>query len=89
MLSISLGKKVKERNPEEKVKLKINLTPDPNRDGYPITIVEVDGGKETPVYSQTYHKGDPSEVEIWGYADCLYAVYHGDIMVGRYKAIGE
>ncbi len=89
LLSISLGKKVKERNPEEKVKLKINLTPDPNRDGYPITIVEVDGGKETPVYSQTYHKGDPSEVEIWGYADCLYAVYHGDIMVGRYKAIGE
>ena len=85
-LTVSKGKKPKERNPLDRVPMSIPLTPDPNRTGYPITIVEVDGDVETPVYTQTYHTGDPTEVIIQVYTDCLYNVYHGDILVGQYQA---
>lgn len=85
-LTVSKGKKPKERNPIDRIPISIPLTPDPNRSEYPITIIEVDGDKETPVYTQTYHTGDPAEVIIQGYSDCLYNVYHGDILVGQYQA---
>lgn len=85
-LTVSKGKKPQERNPLDRVPMSIPLTPDPNRTEYPITITEVDGDVETPVYTQTYHSGDPAEVVIQVYTDCLYNVYHGDILVGQYQA---
>lgn len=85
-LTVSKGKKPKERNPQDRIPMSIPLTPDPNRTDYPITVIEVDGDVETPVYTQTYHSGDPTEVVIQVYPDCLYNVYHGDILVGQYQA---
>ena len=85
LLSVSLGSKPKERNPNDRVTIRIDLTPDPNRFDYPITIVEVDGNSKRTVYSQTYHEGDPPYADILGYPDCIYVVYHGDIVVNQYQ----